>query len=119
MPISYFCVLRRIVTFEDVLEELLQEQIYDENDQMEKEAEKIARWVVKRWRHHKRRREMEASGMAGSMGTVVSQALAARRSDAVGESSFLLAKEMQEDSSDNSFFGLLQNLMKRGSSSEE
>lgn len=35
----------RITTLEDVLEELLQEKIHDENDQMEKEVEKIALWV--------------------------------------------------------------------------
>ena len=81
------------MTFEDVLEELLQEQIYDENDKMEKEAEKIARWAIKRWKNKKRRREMEASGKIGSMGSVVSQAMAASRRETAGETSSLLPKE--------------------------
>jgi CBS domain containing-hemolysin-like protein len=50
---------------EDVLEELLQEEIYDEKDQMEKEAEKIALWVGRRWRRK--------AGGAKSMGTVVEE----------------------------------------------
>jgi predicted membrane chloride channel (bestrophin family) len=54
---SSICSRYRVITLEDVLEELLQEEIYDENDQMEKEAEKIARWVGKKWKRLKRRRE--------------------------------------------------------------
>ena len=38
---------------EDVLEELLQEEIYDENDPMEKEAERIALWVGRHWKRKK------------------------------------------------------------------
>ena len=43
-----FGKLNSIITLEDVLEELLQEEIYDENDNMEKAGEIIARWVAKK-----------------------------------------------------------------------
>lgn len=32
------------------MEELLQEEIFDEKDQMEREAERIALWVGRQWR---------------------------------------------------------------------
>ena len=66
----------RVVTLEDVLEELLQEEIYDENDQMEKEAERIALWVGRKWKRLQRKREMKALGIEESMGSVVEAAVA-------------------------------------------
>jgi uncharacterized protein YyaL (SSP411 family) len=110
--------LCRIVTFEDVLEELLQEEIYDENDQMEKKAGKIARWVIKRWKNKKRRREMEASGKTGSMSSVVSQAIAASRSGTLGEASSLLPKDISDEKTDNGIFTIFQNLTRNFSSSD-
>jgi hypothetical protein len=92
----------RVITLEDVLEELLQEEIYDENDQMEKEAEKIALWVGKKWRL-KRRREQEAAGervsiASGrlSMASIVVDAMNSSQKDnsfnATNESTSLLQK---------------------------
>jgi hypothetical protein len=88
---------------EDVLEELLQEEIYDENDQMEKEAEKIALWVGKKWKRLKRRREQEAAGERASiaservsMASIVVDAINASQKDnnfnATSESTSLLQK---------------------------
>jgi hypothetical protein len=82
---------------EDVLEELLQEEIYDENDQMEKEAEKIAYWVGKKWKRLKRRREQEAAGEPErlSMASLVVDAINASQKDnlnATNESTSLLQK---------------------------
>ena len=73
---------------EDVLEELLQEEIFDENDQMEKAAERIALWVGKRW---KRKRNPGRISMA----SVVLQARP------VSESSSLLGsrKNLKRDTS--------------------
>ena len=39
-----------MVTLEDVLEELIQEEIYDEFDRKEKKRLKLARWGFQRWR---------------------------------------------------------------------
>lgn len=91
-----------LVTLEDVFEELLQEQIYDEMDQMEKEAARIARWASRKWRKLKKRRKLEAAHKASSMGSVVVEALAAfsLKEDVTGEATFLLAKEVEEKDTD-------------------
>lgn len=81
---------------EDVLEELLQEEIFDENDQMEKQAKRIALWVGRRW---KRRRNHGTRSMA----SVVLQASAV-----TSESSSLLgtSENSQEHSKrDTSLLG--------------
>ena len=55
-----------------MLEQLLQEEIYDEHDQgTEKEAKRIATWVGRKWKNIKRKRELDALGKATSMGDVV------------------------------------------------
>lgn len=64
----------------------MQEQIYDESDKVEREANRVAQWAVKKWRSHvrkKKRARATASGDGGpsamsrhwSMGTVVEQAM--------------------------------------------
>ena len=51
---------------EDALEELLQEEIFDENnDQMEKEAERIALWVGRHW---KRKKTLQSRSVASIVG---------------------------------------------------
>ena len=88
-----FLLLSRIsiITLEDVLEALLQEQIYDESDKVEREANRVAKWAVKKWRSHIHRKKQAraASGDDGteggggpslmsrhmSMGTVVEQVI--------------------------------------------
>jgi metal transporter CNNM len=42
--------LMGIVTLEDVLENLIQEQIYDEYDRQEREQMRLARWGLQRWK---------------------------------------------------------------------
>jgi len=85
-----------IITLEDVLEELLQEEIFDENDQMEKEAERIALWVGRQWR---RKRKVGT----GSTGSVVVEAVQA---NATSESASLLGTS--ENSQEHS--GLLGSM---------
>ena len=43
-------LLHRVVTLEDVLENLIQEQIYDEFDRKEKQRFRLASWGFKRWK---------------------------------------------------------------------
>jgi len=88
------------------LEELLQEEIYDENDQMEKEAEKIARWVSRTW---KKRKTLQAS-KTESMATVVAQAMAAHDNETIGETSSLLEKK--EDVVESGILSFFQNITK-------
>jgi metal transporter CNNM len=117
-PLPKSAGLMGIITFEDVLEELLQEQIYDENDKMEKEAGKIARWVTRKWRGLKRHRELEAAGKTASMGSVVLDAMAAHENESAGERTFLLQKERQEgsnNSSEGGIVGFFQNLTRQSS----
>jgi hypothetical protein len=46
-----------IITLEDVLEALLQEQIYDEYDREERTREKLATMVLKKWRLYVKRKK--------------------------------------------------------------
>jgi hypothetical protein len=104
------------------LEELLQEQIYDENDRMEKEAEKIARWVGRKWQHLKRHRELAAAGKRVSMGEVVAEVMAPHgKETTANETSSLLDKGEAEESratGSSGFMGFFQSLAKLGSGEE-
>jgi hypothetical protein len=57
LPLPEAAGLMGIITLEDVLEMLLQEQIYDEMDQRERNAHRLARIVCHRWRIYVRRKK--------------------------------------------------------------
>lgn len=81
-----------IITLEDVLEMLLQEQIYDEQDRYEKDAQKLAKIVVRRWKAYvQRRRAVLSSGSPSdpALLPVVQRAVAMERGLS-NESTFLL-----------------------------
>jgi hypothetical protein len=76
-----FFIRFSVITLEDVLEELLQEEIYDESDKMEREAARIAIWAAKKWKKYVQRRKQEralqeAHEQDYSMGSVVKHAMA-------------------------------------------
>jgi hypothetical protein len=76
-----FFIRFSVITLEDVLEELLQEEIYDESDKMAREAERISIWAAKKWKKYVQRRKQErglqeAHEQNNSMGSVVKQAMA-------------------------------------------
>lgn len=56
---SFFLFPHRIVTIEDVLEELLQEEIADEFDKKEWKEERLSLWAVHKWKRFVQRRKME------------------------------------------------------------
>ena len=69
-PASYFLWSRiSIITLEDVLEALVQEQIYDESDKAEGETNHpVVQWTPRTWRSHMHRKK-QARSATGSEGT--------------------------------------------------
>lgn len=87
---------------EDVLEELLQEEIFDENDQMEKEAERIALWVGRHWKRKKNPRYR-------SIGSIVVKA----QEKSANESTSLLETREMSNEDENRESGLLDTILER------
>lgn len=77
-----------IITLEDVLEELLQEEIADEFDRKEFRDERLSRWAVQKWKSHVRKKKQQRTPKSSDA--------------AVGETSGLLGGEKKE----KKFFGL-------------
>ena len=48
-----------ILTFEDVLEELLQEEIYDEMDRLEQSHLETVKWVIQKWKLYVKKRKLQ------------------------------------------------------------
>jgi hypothetical protein len=97
---------------EDVLEALLQEQIYDESDRLEREAERIARWATLKWKAVVKRRKQErlmqaTGGEQYSMGSVVGQAMMADNN----ERTQLLGGRSSESNQSGSLLGFFGNFM--------
>jgi hypothetical protein len=81
---------------EDVLEALLQEQIYDESDKYEREALQLSRRVAKKWKLYTRRKKLERNAASEairnlSLGSIVEEAME------VDERTGLLSKESSID----------------------
>jgi hypothetical protein len=69
-----------VITIEDVIEALLQEQIYDENDKREREMLRLTKWAAHKWKmfvkKKKRSRLMkQQEAIDFSMGNVVLKVL--------------------------------------------
>tara|TARA_B110001452_G_C14953911_1_gene333615 strand:- start:65 stop:397 length:333 start_codon:yes stop_codon:yes gene_type:complete len=88
-------VEHRIISLEDVLEELLQEEIYDENDQMKKEGEKIALWVSEKWKRKQERDKGVGAPAKLSLSSIVSEAVDAKNKKNTSESTRLLQSNDQ------------------------
>jgi metal transporter CNNM len=72
-----------IITFEDVIEEMLQEPIYDEGDRAEREAMQRAEWAFQKWKIFvKRRKKLREKELQACEGTPL---LGNRRKHNTGE----------------------------------
>jgi CBS domain containing-hemolysin-like protein len=90
---------RRVVTLEDVLESLIQEEIYDEYDRQERRKHDLAKWGFQRWRrfvrHQKKRRgDMTYASIASEpkMLHVVEEAVHKKEEETATEYTSLLGR---------------------------
>lgn len=88
-----------MVTLEDVLEMLIQEQIYDEYDRQERKHLNQARWAFNRWKLFVKTRRKKRGGASyqaiqtgPKMLDVVENAVTAERGETPIETSSLLEK---------------------------
>ena len=58
-PLPEKAGLMGVITIEDVIEALLQEQIYDESDKIEREMTRIARWASRKWKAYAAKKKRE------------------------------------------------------------
>jgi CBS domain containing-hemolysin-like protein len=58
-PLPEKAGLMGVITIEDVIEALLQEQIYDESDKIEREMTRIARWASRKWKAYSAKKKRE------------------------------------------------------------
>jgi hypothetical protein len=58
-PLPEKAGLMGVITIEDVIEALLQEQIYDESDKIEREMTRIARWASRKWKAYSANKKRE------------------------------------------------------------
>jgi hypothetical protein len=58
-PLPEKAGLMGIITIENVIEALLQEQIYDESDKIEKEMTRVARWASRKWKAYSAKKKRE------------------------------------------------------------
>ena len=84
---------------EDVLENLIQEQIYDEFDRKEKQRLKLARWGFQRWRMFVKKNKNERGEQTSYESTrepklvgIVEEAMAREDEDQATETTSLLSR---------------------------
>lgn len=81
---SFDCHPYSVITIEDVIEALLQEEIYDESDKIERERLRKAEWAAFKWKKFVRKKKRERfmqdqKHQDVSMGSVVTQAMQQQR----------------------------------------
>lgn len=107
--------LMGIITFEDVLESLLQEQIFDEMDRLERKAFALANVVFVRWRHYVQRKKaglLVPRGATPTILPVVEHAMAyhEQHPEPIVNRTNRIEEEIGNDMPDESTFLLPRNL---------
>ena len=81
---AVYFLFKSVITIEDVIEALLQEEIYDESDKIERERLRKAEWAAFKWKKFVRKKKRERfmqdqKHQDVSMGSVVTHAMQQQR----------------------------------------